>query len=135
MNDERLKYWSTAVALRTLLGEIDGKEIDRVPEEDDGVYYLAGLLLAAEGKEPEESVVMKMAEVIRSNLLFEGLRRRYGAKRPRLFVLRDLPVSRLHEKMEIPEREFMWGLAYMIREKTGRELTAEEAAQEAAACL
>jgi hypothetical protein len=32
--------------------------------------------------------------------------------------------------MEIPEREFMLGLAYMIREKTGRELTAEQAASE-----
>ena len=129
MNEERLKFWADAVAKRTTLGEITIEEIHRVPEQKGDVYYIAGLIVAASGQaEPEEETIRKMGKIISDNIVCEALRRRYASKRPRLFFLRDLPADQLHQKMEIPEKEFMIGLSYTIREKTGLEMTADEAA-------
>ncbi len=123
-----MKYWSGAVAARVPLGKIDQDELASILLKD-GVYYIAGFIIAASGEQPEEEKAMQMADTIRSNVALEMLRRQYAATRPKLFPLRDLPVSELDRQVDVPEREFMLGLAYTIRQKTGQEITAEEAAE------
>lgn len=123
-----MKYWSKAVAARVPLGEIDQDELVSVLTKD-GVYYVAGFIVAASGEQPEEEKVVQMADTIRSNVALEMLRRQYALNRPKLFPLRNLPVSELDRQVDVPEREFMLGLAYTIRQQTGQEITAEEAAE------
>jgi len=130
-DDERMTYWRTAIAQDVALGAIEKAEVNRIPEDTEDLLIVSGMILAARGGEiPTEESVMVAAVSVRRNLIFEGLRRRFAPNRPRLFCLRDLPMFRLDAVVEIPEREFMLGLAYTIRQETGREITAEEAATE-----
>lgn len=129
MDEERMTYWSKAVATRLPLGKIDHDELDRVLDDDD-VYYIAGFIIAASGGIPKEDEVVQIGDTVRSNLAKEMIRREYAATRPKLFPLRDLPVSELGHLADVSDREFILGLAYTIRERTGLEITAEEAAKE-----
>lgn len=130
-DDERVTYWRTVIARDIPLGMIEQAEVNRTPEDAEELLIVSGMILAARGGQiPDEDSAMKAAVFVRRNLVFEGLRRRFAPNRPRLFCLRDLPMSRLDTVVEVPEREFMLGLAYLIRQETGREITAEEAATE-----
>ena len=123
-----MRYWSDAVANRTPLGDINREEMELTLERDE-VYYIAGFIIAASGEVPQEEAAFRTGNVIRHNLALEVLRRQYAPKRPKLFPLRDLAVSDLDKAVDVSEREFMLGLAYTIRQETGREITAEEAAE------
>lgn len=126
-----MTYWRTAIARDIPLGMIEQAEVNRIPEDAEELLIVSGMILAARGGQiPDEDSAMVAAIAVRRNLVSEGLRRRFASNRPRLFCLRDLPMSRLDAMVEISDREFMLGLAYLIRQKTGRELTAEEAATE-----
>lgn len=130
-DDERMTYWRTAIARDIPLGMIEQAEVNRIPEDAEELLIVSGMILAARGGQiPDEDSAMRAAISVRRNLVSEGLRRRFAPNRPRLFCLRDLPMSGLDTVVEISDREFMLGLAYLIRQKTGRELTAEEAATE-----
>lgn len=130
MQDERIEYWKDAIS-KDILGNVEKAELDRVPEDPENLMFVAAMIVTSRtGKVPDEDTTLLAAANVRRNMVFEGLRRRFAPTRPRLFCLRDLPVSKLDWEMEIPEREFMLGLAYTIRRETGRELTAEEAATE-----
>jgi exopolyphosphatase/pppGpp-phosphohydrolase len=131
VEDGRATYWQDAISRNIPLGNVSKEEVERAPEERADPFFIAGMVLAARGGEDlSDEQVHQSEDVVRENLLHEGLRRRFAKNRPKLFCLRDLPLLELDRRMEIPEREFMLGLAYMIREKTGRELTAEQAASE-----
>lgn len=126
-----MTYWRTAIARDIPLGMIEQAEVNRIPEDAEELLIVSGMILAARGGQiPDEDSAMVAAITVRRNLVSEGLRRRFAPNRPRLFCLRDLPMSGLDAMVEISDREFMLGLAYLIRQKTGRELTAEEAATE-----
>jgi hypothetical protein len=121
-------FWRDAVINRTPLGDIDRVELERILEKGE-VYYIAAFIITLSGEDPEKDATFRAGNMVRHNIALEVLRRRFAPKRPKLFPLRDLPVSQLHEAVDVTEKEFMLGLAYMIRQETGREITAEEAAE------
>lgn len=131
VGNKRMTYWRDAITRGVPLGTIEQEEVNRIPENIEDLVFISGMILATRGRKvPDEDSAVIAGSSVRTNLIFEGLRRRFAPNRPRLFCLRDLPVSKLDMAIEVPEREFMIGLSYLIRQETGREITAEEAATE-----
>jgi len=131
MNDTQIKKWVQMIKADLSLKEISKEDLEDVLESKEDVLHLTILLSMARRENTdnlsEETIKERTGSII-LNLGQEALRRLYMQDHKKAKFLGEKPLRKVDLEPElIDSRIFINSFAMKIREKTGIELSPEEA--------
>lgn len=134
MNTQQLSLWVEAESLN----DIPLEELLLVRDDIGSAIQVAALISELYGSGidalSDDEHWEKMLN-LKVRCILEIIRRRYANTRPKLFYLRDMPITKLVCSIEDPEfgikehKEYLRGAMMCFRSRTGMELTEEEFVQ------